>query len=95
MSTYDDFFARMKVMASAAGKKAGDAIEISKLKFAEISLQSDIKRAYEKLGSTIYRMMKSDEEDPALIAEMIKSIDELIARKQETAQKSADVKSRF
>ncbi len=92
-SVFDDFLGKAKDVADAAGKKTGELVEISKLKLQCVKLNSAIKERYEKLGSAVYSMKKSDYENPELISSMVEEITELLDKLNETSEKIADIKN--
>lgn len=92
-SFFDDFLGKTKGVADAAGKKTGELVEISKLKLQCVQLNSDIRERYEKLGSAVYSMVKSDYENPELVNSMVEEITELLDKLNETSEKIADIKN--
>lgn len=42
-----------------AGKKAGEAVEVSKLKINNVKINGEIQKTYEKLGAFVYKFRKS------------------------------------
>ncbi len=79
MSFLDEFISTTKTVAATAGKKTDEAVKISKLKIKKAQINSDIKNKFEKLGSTIYQMAKSDEKDNDAFDAAIAELDELYA----------------
>ena len=86
MSVLDDIINTGKNVVTTAGKKTDEAVRFSKLKIKQSQINGDIKAKFEKLGSLIYSMEKSEEKDNdaynALVAELdacyasLKEIDE-------------------
>jgi len=66
-SVLDDFLYKARNVADAAGKKTGEAVNISKLKYQIKQTQWDIEKAYAKLGAFVYESRKSDEDFSDLI----------------------------
>ncbi len=68
--------------ASAAGKVAGEVVDTSKVKLAEVRLNSEIRDAYERLGALTYdasRLGRSNEQ----LREMVMSeIDGLLRERE-------------
>lgn len=76
----DQLLNQAKELADAAGKKAGETLEVSKLKFENFKINSQIQKAYEKLGSFVYKMHKNGEENQELIDVCMEEIDDLYAQ---------------
>ncbi len=93
MATIDDVVDRAKDLAGIAEKKAEKVVELSKLKIRVSQLNSDIKKAYEKLGSAVYHMKKADYKDEELISSVAEEIDDLIAEKAKAEAKIALLKN--
>ena len=62
-----------------AAKKTGEVVEISKLKMECVKLNTEIKRLYEQMGSSVYSMVKNKFENLDLINSLSQEIDEKIA----------------
>ena len=50
---------KMVTDLDVAGKKAESAIEISRLKFKIVQLNTDVRKGYEKIGNIVYNSMSS------------------------------------
>lgn len=59
----DDLMEKAKELADAAGKKTGELYELSKYKYECIRLSNELKKLYEKLGSTVYKQVKTGGSD--------------------------------
>ena len=68
MSRFDDLLLKAKTVANAAGKKTGELVEVSKLKLEAVQINSDIQKAYERLGSVVYEQEKTGADNNDLIA---------------------------
>lgn len=87
MANINEFINTAKELADLAGKKAGEAVEVSKLKINHIRINGELQKAYEKLGAFVYKYQKSGEDNDELIAMCVKEIDDLMAALEENEQK--------
>lgn len=77
MSIFDDFFFNAKSAVNAVGKKAEKVIDVSKLKYAEAGLQSEINKKYQELGRFVYDSYLSGEMDKDALSGKIDELQEL------------------
>ncbi len=77
MSIFDDFLINAKTAVSAVGKKAEKVIDVSKLKYAEAGLQSEIGKKYQSLGEFVYKSYLSGEMDKEALDRRIEELREL------------------
>lgn len=77
---FDDIVYKAKNVADVAGKKTGDVVNFSKLKYQVKQTQWDIEKAYSKLGAFVYESRKSDEDFTDLIELAINEVDLLCER---------------
>lgn len=77
MGILDSIISQARDVATDVGKRAGDVVEVSKLKLQEISLGSDIDKVYEKLGLMVYEMVKAGTANQGLVDECVEEIDSL------------------
>ena len=87
MANINEFINTAKELADLAGKKAGEAVEISKLKINNVKINGEIQKTYEKLGAFVYKFRKSGEENNELIDMCVKEIDELLATLEENEKR--------
>lgn len=87
MANINEFINTAKELADLAGKKAGEAVEVSKLKINNAKINGEIQKTYEKLGAFVYKFRKSGEENSELIDMCVKEIDELLAVLEENEKK--------
>lgn len=83
MSTLDNLFHRARDVANDVGRRAGDVVEVSKLKLQVLSLTGDIDKVYEKLGLMVYEMAKAGAENQSLIDGCVAEVDALKAQLNE------------
>lgn len=93
MATFDDVVDKAKDLAETVGKQTEKVVEISKLKLQVSQVNSDVKHAYEKLGSAIYNMKKANYEDEGLIASVVEEIDGLMEERVRAEAKLATLKN--
>lgn len=72
----DDLMEKAKELADAAGKKTGELYELSKYKYECIRLSNELKKLYERLGSTVYKQVKTGGGDNAEIDAITAEIDD-------------------
>lgn len=76
-SNMDQFAEKVKEVAEAAGKVAGEVIDTSKGKLRQMQLNSELKDAYARLGSVVYESRKKDIPNEKLIGLIMGEIDAL------------------
>ncbi|PWM38520.1 MAG: zinc ribbon domain-containing protein [Clostridiales bacterium] len=93
MGTLDSIFNKARDVANDMGKKAGDVVEVSKLKLSVVSLESDIEKIYAKLGLMVYEMVKAGSENRGLIDGCVAEIDALKGKLGEINAKVDELKN--
>ncbi len=66
--------------ACVAGKKAGEALETTKLTLKNFDLNTDIEMLYREIGRLVYLTHEGEEIDPECITDKIALIDEKFAQ---------------
>ena len=92
MIDFDKIMDKAKVYASAASKKTGEVVEVSKLKLKEIQANSELRDAYADLGAIVYDMKKSGAVNEDLIDTCIEGIDEIRAKLDDVSDRYHAVK---
>ena len=87
MANFNELLNAAKGWADLAGKKANEAVEISKLQINNAKLNGELQKAYEKLGAFVYKMEKDNECNEELIKMCVAEIDELMAQMEENTAK--------
>lgn len=87
MSFLDDVFSKAKDVTKAAGKKTDNLVKISKLKMQCATINNNIRSTYEKLGNTVYDMIKSDSENQTVLLGVVSEIDDLYKQLERTTKK--------
>ena len=77
MGLFEDVVVNAKSAANVVGKKAGQLMDISKLRLSAADVNREITRRLEALGRTVYDAQKSGYDPTELVAESISCIDEL------------------
>ncbi|WP_101696457.1 hypothetical protein [Clostridium minihomine] len=77
MGLFEDVVINAKTAANAVGKKAGQLVDVSKLKISAAELNIEINKKYEALGKAVYDAKKADSDPADLVAEAMVAIDEL------------------
>lgn len=76
MDMFDRFLDKAKDVCDIATKKTGEIYEVSKIKLECISINNEVKKLFEKLGSCVYSMVKANYENQDVIDSIIEEIDE-------------------
>lgn len=92
MANWNDWINTAKDLADLAGKKAGEAVEVSKLRLNNVKINGEIQKTYEKLGAFVYQFRKQGEENPELIDMCVREIDDLLAQMEENEEKINETK---
>ena len=92
MGIFEDLMAGAKNVVDYAGKKTDDVVELSKLKYQSSQLSNELRSLYEKLGSAVYSMMKSEYDNKELIDSLASEIEEVKNALQEISEKIAEKK---
>jgi ribosomal protein L40E len=77
MSILEDVLLNARTAVDTVGKKAGQVIDVSKLRIAAADLKSDISRKYQILGRVAYEEAITGKDYSANKAELIEKIGEL------------------
>lgn len=77
MGLFEDVVVNAKSAANVVGKKAGQLMDISKLRLSAADVNREISRRLEALGRTVYDAQKSGYDPSELVAESVSCIDEL------------------
>ena len=62
MAALDDLVSKAKELADTVGKATGELVDDSRVKLQELKLSSELKDAYERLGSVVYDNIKNNTE---------------------------------
>lgn len=89
---FEEFLDKAKDLAEVAGKKTEKMVEVSKYKLESVRLNNEIKKAYERLGSSVYAMMKDGYENQELVEGIVDDIDELMLRLDAVTEKLAELR---
>lgn len=92
MNDFNAILSKMKNLANAAGKKAEEVAEASKLKLQMVSLNGKISRAYEELGSMVYHAAKKNEPVGEEMDAVMEKIDGLLEELQGLESKVGELK---
>ena len=77
MGLFEDVVVNAKEAVNAVGKKAGQMVDISKLRLSAADLNNEISKRFEALGRVIYDSKKTENDSADLVNECITAIDEL------------------
>lgn len=77
MGLFEDVVVNARSAANVVGKKAGQLVDISKLRLSAADVEREISRRLEALGRVVYDEKKTGVDSQALVEESISCIDEL------------------
>ncbi|HEX2985864.1 MAG TPA: zinc ribbon domain-containing protein [Caproiciproducens sp.] len=77
MGLFEDVVVNAKSAVNVVGKKAGQIVDISKLRISAADLNNEISKRFETLGRTVYEAKKTDNDSSDLVSECITAIDDL------------------
>lgn len=92
MDMFDNFVEKARDVCDVATKKTGEFVEVSKIKLDCISVNNEVKKLYEKLGSCVYSMVKANYENQDVIDSIIEEIDDCNVHLSELKKKMGDLK---
>lgn len=75
MAALDDLMHKAKELADTVGKATGELVDDSRIKLQELKLSSELKDAYERLGSVTYDGIKAGAQNQALVDLVVGEID--------------------
>ena len=78
MGILDDVVINVKTAAEAVGKKAGQIVDVSKLRFNVAELNAEISKRYEALGEYVYENCREALAEDAESVGKMAEIDELV-----------------
>lgn len=77
MGLFEDVVVNAKSAVNVVGKKAGQIVDVSKLRISAADLNNEISKRYESLGRTVYEAKKTENDSSDLVNECITAIDDL------------------
>lgn len=92
-SIFDTFFDKAKDVADAATKKTGELVEMSKYKLESVKINNEIEKIYQRLGASVYSMIKGGYDNQELVEGLTEEIDELLMRLEAVNIKINDMKN--
>lgn len=94
LNDLEEIVVKVKAATTAFGEKAGQYVDISKLKFKLVELKSDLKSEYENLGKATYENNKKNTENGTDITVCIAQIDNLKLQIEELERQMATMKNK-
>ncbi len=94
MSILDDVVVNVKSAAGVVSKKAGQFVDISKLRISVSEVNGNINKRFNELGQYIYNAKKDGEVVDTDVEERIVEIDELYVQLEELAAQMASVQNK-
>lgn len=92
MGVFEDVVSKAKSAADFAGKKTGEIVEITKLRFMATDLQSKINKEYLELGITVFNAEKISEDCTVEITTKSAVIEDLYHQLSKTNEKIAELR---
>jgi len=92
MNDFNAILGKVKNWANAAGKKTEEVVEASKLKLQIVSLNGEISKAYEELGTMVYHAAKNNEPVGEEMDSVMEKIDELLEKLAALEGKVGEIK---
>lgn len=92
-NVFDNIIETAKDVYGVASKKTGELVEISKIKLECVKINGEIKKLYERLGNTVYSMMKANYENQSLVDSLVEEITENLNKLAELNTKLSDIKN--
>ena len=87
MACLEDIVLMAKETFEAAEKKTGEVVAYSKLKLSVANINSDLSKAYRRLGIIVYDMTKNELNEPELVDRCVEEIDLLKNQKPQRGRK--------
>ena len=95
MGLFEDVVVNAKSAVSVVGKKAGQIVDISKLRFNAAEINNEISKRFESLGRVVYDGEKTENNASELVAECVKASDELYDQLDAINEQIAVLKNRL
>ena len=92
MNDFNAILGKVKNWANAAGKKTEEVVEASKLKLQIVSLNGEISKAYEELGTMVYHAAKNNEPVGEEMDSVMEKIDALLEKLAALEGKVVEIK---
>lgn len=77
MGVLDDLIVNAKTAVNTVGKRAGQIVDISKLRVSAADLNNEISKRFESLGRAVYEAKKTENDVSDLVTESAAAIDDL------------------
>lgn len=90
MGILDDVVINAKSAAEAVGKKAGQIVDVSKLRINVAELNAEISKRYEALGEYVYESCRETLAEDAEAVGKMAEIDELVNQRSAVAKELTD-----
>ena len=90
MGILDDVMINAKTAAEAVGKKAGQIVDVSKLRFNVAELNAELSKRYEALGEYLYENCRECLAEDAEAVGKMAEIDELVNQRNVLTKELVD-----
>ena len=77
MGVWEDVVLNAKTAVNAVGKKAGEMVDISKLRLSATEITREISNQFEEIGRMVYETKKEEKDNQEAIDAKMAAIDEL------------------
>lgn len=95
MGLLEDVMFNAKAAVNAVGQKAGQIVDVSKLRINAADLNNEISKRFESLGRVVYDARKTENSSQDLIEECIAVIEDLYEQLDDLNEQIAVVKNRI
>lgn len=92
MGVFEDVVVKAKVAADYAGKKTGEIVELTKIKFSIADLEDKIKTEFQQLGKVVYNAASEHTDATEIVREKSEKIDALYVELLKLRDKEAEIK---
>ena len=94
MGLLEDVVYNAKAAVNAVGQKAGQIVDISKLRLNTADLNNEISKRFESLGRIVYDAKKTENSSADLVEECVLTIDDLYQQLDEVNEQIAKARNR-
>lgn len=90
---FDNIISKAKDLADMTGQKAGEIIDVSKIKISIADIKNAINKSYEEIGKYYYDQTVNNNDNSALIQTLIEDVNEKNQKLNELNEKYEQIKN--